>query len=315
MGKGRPALLTPDLKNHIAALIANNKKKWTAASLRDEIQLFLYNKVVAKAKAKGLDWQEKHIRGEVAMRLPGESAIQKYKQEAELRNSPSPLDQPWHLGTLGKYPLPPEAIPYIIAIQEANKAFTSTRVISIRQAIWISRLHPLVKELDLLSRIAWQYAFYERVSEIAGTGDFITSEYDKLLSKPKELLKRFENSTPSADYSNFKKAFEQVTLGVEYMGPGLPVDHLVIRDNKVYATFMIQGKPKQLEMPYLEPNVLLEAAKKQKVVKSIKKLKNEVTVIRFNQIISLIFENREYNEYLHNLIAGVKNERSHNTTK
>ncbi|GAG13477.1 unnamed protein product, partial [marine sediment metagenome] len=224
-----------------------------------------------------------------------------------VRNNISELDKPWHLGLMAerdeqghiKYLLPPEAIPSILAALESREMFTRHREVTIRQVLWISRLHNVVKHKDDLWEIAWHYAFNERISEVSRT-DFNTSEYDRRLSNPKELLEYFRSRIPQSDYLTYKKAFKQVTLGIEYE-PGLPVDHLVIRDNKVYAPLLIQETPKHLEMPY-SAEALLEWVKKEKSVKSIKKLKNGVTVIRFKKTISLGFENKEYNEHLHNLI-------------
>jgi len=223
------------------------------------------------------------------------------------------LDKPWHMGTLEEHPLPSAAISSIVAALEARKMLTRHRNLTIRHAIWISRLYTVIKQKDDLWEIAWHYAFNERISEISHT-KFDTSEYDLLLAKPKELMEYFGHSRRGISYDNYKTAFEQTTNGINYVGPSMPVDYLVIRDNKVYANFMIQGKPTQLEMPYPDPHTLVEEVKKQKVVKSIKKLKNGETVIRFKETISLGFENKEYNAYLHNLIMGVRNERSHTQT-
>jgi len=172
----------------------------------------------------------------------------------------------------------------------------------------------IVIDKDDLWEIAWHYAFNERISEISGT-EFNTSNYDNLLFKPKALLEYFRESRQGISYEKYKAVFGQVTNGIEYMGPAMPIDHLLIRDNKVYGRFMVQGKPCQLEMPYPDPNELLEALKKQKIIKSIKKLENGVTVIRLKETVNLLFEKQEYNEALHNLIMGVKNERSHNATE
>ncbi len=273
-------------------------------------------------------WAAKEIQSEVAKRVqdkwpgkhkqdwPGLRAVQARLvtiQDEYNSKDFQDLEGPWHLGTLKDNPIPIEAIPNILQVQELRNLLTRGHSVTVRQALWISRLYSVIRDIDLLGRISWEYALQEKTCELANT-KFNSSEYDKLLLKPKELLKQFKSNTP-VDYSTYKKAFEQVTLGVKYMGPSLPVDHLMIRDNKVYATFLINGTPKQIEMPYSDPKALLEAVKKQKVVKSIKKLKNGITVILFKESIDLAFENKEFNEYSHNLIAGVKNERPHSTTE
>jgi hypothetical protein len=55
-------------------------------------------------------------------------------------HSADPLDDVWHLGTLDRYPLLSEAIPYILKVKECMKKPN----ISIRQAIWVSRLYTSV---------------------------------------------------------------------------------------------------------------------------------------------------------------------------
>ncbi|MFC1965218.1 hypothetical protein ACFLWG_04390, partial [Chloroflexota bacterium] len=213
----------------------------------------------------------------------------------------SPLDKSWHMGTLKDYPLPTEALPVILDTMESQMMLTRSREVTIRHAIWISRLQHVVKDKDELCEIAWHYAFNERISEIAHPEkQFDTSQYDRRLPNPKELLEYFRSRIPQSDYQTYGKAFEQVTLGIEYE-PGLLVDHLVIRNNKVYAPLLIQEKSINLEMPY-SAEELLEAVKKEKSVKSVKKLKNGVTVIRFKEPISLGFENKGYNERLHNFM-------------
>jgi len=295
-------------KNRPKAISGNAKKLITQYSLQDVNQP---REIVANILRR-----EIRQSGE---RPPTQETLKRAISKA--RNQPeSPLDKPWHLGLLTKirdhleYQISPETIPLLLEVLEKQKMFTRHRGITIRQALWISRLQKVVIDKDDLWEIAWHYAFNERISEISGT-EFNTSNYDNLLFKPKALLEYFRESRQGISYEKYKAVFGQVTNGIEYMGPAMPIDHLLIRDNKVYGRFMVQGKPCQLEMPYPDPNELLEALKKQKIIKSIKKLENGVTVIRLKETVNLLFEKQEYNEALHNLIMGVKNERSHNATE
>lgn len=220
---------------------------------------------------------------------------------AARRHEAVPLDNPWHLGTLKDFPLPIEAIPSILAVQKSEPILTRTGGISIRHAIWIARLYLTIKDTALLGKVSWLYALHQRISEIAKT-DFDTRKYDKLLSNPKKLLEQYELN---ADYSTYKRAFEETTLGVEFAGVSFSVDFLLIRDNKVYAPLILQGKSLLLELPYSDPDKLLEECKKQPIVKSIKTHQSE-TIIRFKEPISQAFENKEFNEFLYNLFRKQK---------
>lgn len=223
------------------------------------------------------------------------------KDISKARNhAPSPLDKPWHMGTLKDYPLPPEAIPSILAALESREMFTRHREVTIRQALWISRLHTVVKHKDDLCKIAWHYAFNERISEISRT-DLNTSEYDRRLPNSKELLEYFENPTLKADFATYKKAFEQTT-GVEYAGVSFPVDFMLFNEEKVFAPIKIKDKPIYLELPFTDSKALLNGLKKENNIKSIKKLDNGTTLVVLKKPVSHAFENKEFNEYLHNLI-------------
>lgn len=225
---------------------------------------------------------------------------------SEARNKEeSPLDKPWHMATLKDYPLPTEAIPSILAVLESQEMFTRQREVTIRQALWISRIHTVVKPKDDLMKIAWYYAFNERISEVSHT-DFNTYEYDRRLSNPKKLLEYFENPNLKADFAVYKKAFEQTT-GVEYAGVSFPVDHMFFDEEKVFAPINIKDKPIYLKLPFTDSKALLNGLKKENNIKSINKLDNGITLVVLKKSVSLAFENKEFNEYLHNLIKeGVK---------
>jgi len=294
---GRPRLCTDDVLEHIAKIKQANPRM-KAKEVINSVKEYLIDHY-PNPDGK---WTRDDIEAVVRDEMLSESAIIKYLTEVNKSiTTPSKLDESWHLGTLKDYPLPTEALPVILDTLESQKMLTRSREVTIRHAIWISRLLHIVKNKDELREIAWHYAFNERISEIAHPEkQFNTSQYDCRLSNPKELIEYFRNRIPQSDYLTYKKAFNQVTLGIEYE-PGHRVDHLVIGDNKVYAPLLIQEKLKYLEMPY-STEALLEAVKKGKSVKSIKKLKDGVTVIRFKETISLGFENKEYNEHLHNFI-------------
>ena len=280
---GRTPVLTDELKSTIS-LIKDRHPNWSIRDIQKKIPEF-----------------KRSLVGKVPGRTVIGDFIAKEYKPAKKKQDETGIDRSWHLGTLNQYPLPPEAVKRVLAIQRSRVVLT-TGDITIRQAIWISRLYVLIEDLKILGRIAWHYAFHERISQISGIKDFDTSEYDSLLPQPKELLKRFESQVSSADYKIFKAAFGDITLGIEYAGPSLPVDHMLLRDSKIYGQFLIQGKVCQIELPYTDQSALLEILNKHKKVKSIKQIQNNTTVIRFKETLHLAFENKKYNEWLHNLL-------------
>lgn len=199
MKKGRPLLLTPEIKKEITSILVGGKKKWTAKTIRDEIQLFLYKKVEKELSEKGLDWPEHLINDEVIRRLPGESAIQKCIKSPI---QPSELEQPWHLGTLIDYQLPAEAILYILKINKwaRSKGIAS---MSIRQAQWVAHLYRFIDNnkggwQKPLEAALWQasfiYASYQIICEYSHT-DFDTYYLDEgLLQDSRQFVLRVRDN-------------------------------------------------------------------------------------------------------------------------
>lgn len=139
------------------------------------------------------------------------------KEISKARNqAKDPLDEPWHLGTLEKYPLPSDAIPYVLKVQDRQYH----RRLPIRQTIWISRIYNLVKDIKMLSSISWYYTFHETISKIANT-PFDTTKYDKLLldrTHQKQLIDQFHKMQDRIDWSLRKKVHRQLT-GIPMVDP------------------------------------------------------------------------------------------------
>ena len=108
-------------------------------------------------------------------------------------------DKPWQLGSLNDCPLPPESIPYIMAVNnwagKQKERFTEAAYppVTIRQAKWISYLQPIYVMLKP-KRFSWlwgwskAYAVKERLHEMeneeAGEGKkapFDTTELDEAM--------------------------------------------------------------------------------------------------------------------------------------
>jgi len=101
---------------------------------------------------------------------PGLSAIQKKLTEMRRKDAERPpeskeMDRPWSMGALVKYDIPPEALPKVFQVQEHFKAL-SKKPLTIRQAMWIGRLHALVTDITELSMLVVRYANRERIFEI-----------------------------------------------------------------------------------------------------------------------------------------------------
>lgn len=138
--------------------------------------------------------------------LPGKAAFAKEVTRIKKLISdqpPSDLDTPWHLGLMinPKYAIPPEVVPDILALQDwALKQSQAPDVadlfrdpLSIREALWVARLHgmtrlyrntnadPKNKKFDI-NLWLWQwskiYAEYEKLCCLAKT-PFDTTALDR----------------------------------------------------------------------------------------------------------------------------------------
>lgn len=192
-GKGRPEKLTDDLKLHITRLQKGRKKKLRAPEIQREIRAYI-EELLRKANPT---WTNGILKEEIEERLPGLSSIQKYLKDISGRDKPSELDNPWHMGTLDKHPIPAEALPYIFFVQSYLENYPDwfnnpppQKPLTIRQAIWISRLYTSI-DSDKLKKAkmrpsignylyGWAVAYAQRniESDLAGI-DFDTTTLDK----------------------------------------------------------------------------------------------------------------------------------------
>lgn len=113
---------------------------------------------------------------------------------SKARNADNPIDQPWTLGACRDYPtfFPPSSVLFLTKMQYFD-IFTnvSKQGFSIRKAIWIVRLQPLVDEFFqpddfkeehmLLANIAEFYSVGEMTSEILGEPTFDSGDLDESL--------------------------------------------------------------------------------------------------------------------------------------
>lgn len=123
--KGKRAIITPENETDIynRAIHSTEQRTTLAKKLQSEIK-----------------WQAGAPEIEVL-----EKKISKYRHI----KPDDPEDKPWNINTLDSYPLPPEALPYVI------KAWVRVREIysipfTIRQAKWVSRLCFVITDIDEL---------------------------------------------------------------------------------------------------------------------------------------------------------------------
>jgi len=77
---------------------------------------------------------------------PGVDAIQKLIKNArdrKIRTGPDLKDRPWSLVSLNKYPVSPEALPFILKVWA--RSMEKHDPLTINQALWISRIYTLFK--------------------------------------------------------------------------------------------------------------------------------------------------------------------------
>ena len=195
MVKGRPEKLTDDLKRKVAKIKKGNSRKWTLGMIQAELRQHILESV----RKEHPTWDSKLINSEVDNKLPGISTIQKYIKSIiqPKLDIPSESDIPWHLGALEQYPLPAQAIPYILLVQHIAERYSES--VTIRQAQWIARLYAILgdyhrikskdkpKVATALHNWSKAYVTHEIICHLSGT-PFDTSELDKALREGSILV-------------------------------------------------------------------------------------------------------------------------------
>ena len=116
---------------------------------------------------------------EMGVAVPDRGTLE--KEISKARGRPSPLDNPWSLADLVYNPIPPQALLAVLGAYEAVRISSGQidRRLTIRQALWVARLHALFPaDLVLVLRFAEEYAATERIYEAVGGQRFETSSED-----------------------------------------------------------------------------------------------------------------------------------------
>ena len=117
--------------------------------------------------------------------VPQEETLVKMISHAR-KHEPSPLDAPWSLGTLPDYPIPAAALPTVLQVHEMQRITREypppeiRPYLTIRQALWIARLHPLFVDTTRCLSHALSYAAAERACEVSGT-PFDSTSLDRMI--------------------------------------------------------------------------------------------------------------------------------------
>jgi hypothetical protein len=232
MRRGRPEKLTKNVLDEVIR-IRNEHSGWTAGQIRGELRSYL----ASQTKKNHPEWTDKEIYNEVDdVHLPGLSTVQKYLKK--VKHGPSPLDNPWSLGSLIEHEIPPDLVPLVMALNFGLQG--QEQCLTIRQAKWIVRLSGLPffrnGKNDDGQLLAWARAFAlrEQVCELSVL-DFDSSELDTGLfvsifdsNVSLEFIKWLAQVQPGLISNDVKTSLAQYTERhnrIQFYGKG--VDSLV----------------------------------------------------------------------------------------
>lgn len=164
MAKG--PLVTDSVETVIAFVYKKHSNKWKAPRVRKEVDLILN-------KGKTTGW-------------PSLSSVQKVLAKVRKKaNEPNEEDQPWSTATLGKFPIPPDALPAVLKVWKfrIEKGDTFT----IREAKWAARLSGHEQDIERLFFLASRHARTEFIFDLIGR-PFDSTELDRsLMGLPVEM--------------------------------------------------------------------------------------------------------------------------------
>lgn len=136
----------------LIAIVYEEHPKWKAPMVRNEVELILRDKNPELPKG----W-------------PSLSTVQKILATVRKREGEVPEeDELWHIGTIKKFPISPEALSYVIPFW-LNRCKQGRRF-TIREAQWVARLYALLKDLDYeeADTVVINYAWNEEALERLG---------------------------------------------------------------------------------------------------------------------------------------------------
>lgn len=166
-------VITPEIETLITSVYRKHPE-WKAPRIRNEVESILFEKKLGFPRG----W-------------PGLSAVQKVLATVRKNiEKPSPEDKPWSMGTLGDFPIPPQAMSAVLNVFKLRLA--RGEPFSIRDAKWVSRFSSAIvpiwkhtamsggciEDVKMLSWFARLYAGTEADAEIAGYSTFDSRFFD-----------------------------------------------------------------------------------------------------------------------------------------
>jgi hypothetical protein len=149
--RGRPAI-KPYIEKLIASRVFDEQKKPQEARMPPKV---LAGKIQKEIK--------EHIKQ--GDRVPALDTLKK-RIETYNRTSDS-LDKPWSAPSLVEYPIPAEALPFVLQVWIHNRE-ASGEWLTIREAQWVARFYCVLKDIEALIGCSKAAAYMERLHEQIG---------------------------------------------------------------------------------------------------------------------------------------------------
>jgi hypothetical protein len=147
-------------------------------------------------------WQGKSPEIEVL-----ERKISHYRKEA----IDGPEDKAWNMATIDKYPIPPQAVPAVLACQKL--CFKDKAALTIREAKWVSRLYALMAE-ETRQGFVWRHGVKwldsESLCNETRTGSYPSQSYQRNTKTGSRVLLRIEEG----DYGAMECPKCQAAIGI-----------------------------------------------------------------------------------------------------
>jgi len=114
-----------------------------------------------------------------------------------------PEDEPWSMATMDKYPIPPQAIPAVLACWK--RCVQNDTALTIREAKWVSRLYALMVE-EVRQDFVWRHGVKWLESEPSCNNEPGTESYPSQSSQRELLLQVEEGASGAIECPNCQSA-------------------------------------------------------------------------------------------------------------
>ncbi len=187
----RPTILTEDQKSFIAKLKESNPNMQVREVI-GELKSYL----TGQLKEKYPNLSEKEIEKLFYDEYLSESAITKYLTDLNKKINNLPNDKPWNTFILNTEPVNPDALPWLLGIQQRLKHYFA-KPMTIREAKWFNRLFGFrntikTKDAELANNelfisnviFTWAqiYAYREKIDFVAGIKEPDYADLDEAIT-------------------------------------------------------------------------------------------------------------------------------------